>query len=60
MTFDEWLEFGVQNGYCSPQYCATHDVGFITPYEEQQFDDGYDPCVHVVRLGSLEDWDTGD
>jgi hypothetical protein len=28
--------------------------------EEQAWEDGGDPCMHVVRLGSPDDWDIGE
>lgn len=41
-SFEEWLAYGVEHGFCSPQVCATHA--------------GINFCVHVVRLGNEEDW----
>lgn len=41
-----------------PISIAPHN--FARPMEDEQFTEGYDPCVHVVRLGTLEDWDTGE
>lgn len=57
MTFDEWLKYGVENGFCSEQFCNTHDSSPMHESEEQLWSDGYDPCMHVVRLGTMEDWD---
>ena len=56
MTFDEWLEFGINNKYCSREYCSTHDSGPMVETEELAWEDGFDPCMHVVRLGSEKDW----
>jgi len=56
MTFDEWLSYGIEQGYCSKEVCETHDGVPMTDYEADQFDEGYDPCLHVVRLGSPSDW----
>jgi hypothetical protein len=56
LDFDEWLSYGVENGYCTQQFCQTHGHTEMTDYEEEQFDEGYDPCVHVVRLGTPKDW----
>lgn len=49
MTFDEWLEYGFNNGWVGPDVCITHDGLPMTEEEEQEMDEG-DPCVHVVRL----------
>jgi hypothetical protein len=50
MTAEEWLKYGWERGYCGPALCATHD-GFPTdPEEEEALDEGYDPCMHLVRL----------
>lgn len=46
----EWVELGVKNGWCSKPACSTHDGVPLNAAEEAEFDDGYDPCVHVVRL----------
>jgi hypothetical protein len=56
MTFEEWLAYGVRLGFCTEQYCETHEGSPMTEEEQQEFDEGGDPCIHVVRLGSEEDW----
>ena len=56
LEFWEWLEYGIENGYCTQQFCQMHDPWPITDAEELELSNGYDPCVHVVRLGSPEDW----
>lgn len=50
MTFDEWLTVGREHGYCSMPACNTHDGVPQTPAELAEWDDGGDPCVHVIRL----------
>lgn len=60
MTFEEWLEYGIKLGYCTPQVCQTHDSVPMTDYEEMQWEEGHDPCIHVVRLGAPDDWDNGE
>ena len=57
MTFEEWLAYGVANKFCSEQVCDTHAGYPVTETELQLFEDGTDLCVHVVRLGSEEDWE---
>ena len=48
MTPDEWLRIGVQNGWCSPIVCATHDGLPSTEEEDIEAEDG-DPCIPVIR-----------
>jgi hypothetical protein len=50
MDREEWIMYGWKHGYCSAPHCATHDGLFMTLTEEELFDDGSDPCVHMVRL----------
>ena len=49
-TFDEWLLEGVRLGYCSPVVCQTHDGVSLTEEQEDEFDQGFDPCVHVIQV----------
>lgn len=58
-TFEKWLALGIEKGWCSREYCETHDGVPMTEYEADQFDEGYDPCLHIVRLGSPQFWDNG-
>ena len=57
--FDKWLDKGVRKGYCTPQYCETHEGMPLTEAEIEVWDGGGDPCAMVVRLGTPEDWDRG-
>jgi len=57
MTFEEWLDHGIKNGYCTEQFCNTHDGGPLTEKEMRIWDEGGDPCSHHVRLGTPKDWD---
>jgi hypothetical protein len=56
-TFDEWLDEGIRLGYCSEQFCETHSAAPMTDKEEQAWTEGTDVCIHLVRLGSPDDWD---
>lgn len=49
-TVHEWLELGVANGWCSPPTCGMHDGTPFTEDESERFEDGWDPCVPIVRL----------
>ena len=57
LNFDEWLQYGIDNGFCSEQYCATHDGPPYSQTEALVWEDGGDLCLHSVRLGSVEDWE---
>lgn len=46
----EWLQHGIERGFCSPSTCATHDGLPYTEEEQVEWEGGGDPCVHVVRL----------
>lgn len=50
MDFEDWLEYGVANGYITSPYCDTHDGIPVTPEELDKWDEGDDPCHHSVRL----------
>ena len=57
MTFDEWLQHGIANNFCSEQFCNTHDVPPLTDKEFKLWYSSDDVCCHMVRLGSPIDWD---
>jgi len=57
MTFEQWLQVGVENGFCSESFCNTHDGSPTGEKEERLWEEGYDPCVHMVRLGNLAIWE---
>ena len=50
MTFDEWIQHGYDQGWVGPPICDTHDGTPISEEEFAQFEDGGDPCVHILRL----------
>lgn len=54
--FQEWLEFGHAKGWITDVFCATHDGGYSVMSEEeiQEWDDGGDPCMFVVRVNELD------
>ena len=57
LSFDEWLEYGVINEFCSRGFCLTHDGAPMSETEELLWEDGSDPCSHGVRLGAPADWE---
>jgi hypothetical protein len=50
MTFHEWLALGVSKGWVSDQQCGTHEGIPSTTEEEQEWEDGGDPCQVVLRV----------
>ena len=49
MSFETWLKEGLDSGYCGPIVCFTHDGLPMTEAEEEAWDEGYDPCVWIIR-----------
>ena len=50
MTFDEWIAYGIEKGWCGPPVCYTHDGLPMSEQEYAEFDEGQDPCTHIVRM----------
>ena len=50
MTQDEWIHLGVDKGWCTPTACDTHEGVPMTEEEMEAWEEGWDPCIHVVRL----------
>jgi len=50
ITFDEWISYGIEKGWCGPPVCYTHDGLPMSEQEYAEFDEGQDPCTHVVRM----------
>jgi len=50
LTFDEWITYGIEKGWCGPPVCYTHDGLPMSEQEYAEFDEGQDPCTHVVRM----------
>ncbi len=49
--FYAWLVSGIEKGWISDPFCYTHDGDpYMTEEEEQEWEDGGDPCSHVVKL----------
>jgi hypothetical protein len=56
-TYNEWIEYGISNGFCSRVVCEIHDGAPITETEGELFDAGLDPCAFIVRLGTETSWE---
>ena len=50
VTFDEWITYGIEKGWCGPPVCYTHDGLPMSEQECTEFDEGQDPCTHIVRM----------
>jgi hypothetical protein len=50
VTFEQWIQKGIDTGWCGPAICAIHDGVPSTAAEDETYDDGGDPCIHIVRL----------
>ena len=53
MNGQEWLQYGIENGFCTPQYCDNHDAYPPDAWKlmEKLSDEfGNDFCLPVVRL----------
>lgn len=50
LTYDDWMAYGIKKGWCGPPVCYTHDGLPMSEQEMQDFDDGTDPCMHIVRM----------
>lgn len=59
MDLLEWLKYGIENKFCSPQFCEVHDGAPLSETEIEICETGdYDVlCLPMVRLGTLEDWE---
>ena len=50
LTYDEWMAFGIEKGWCGPPVCYTHDGLPMSEQEDVEFGEGQDPCIHIVRM----------
>lgn len=50
IDFNDWLKIGMDNGFVGPPVCETHDGLPTSQDEDEEFEDGADPCIHVLRL----------
>jgi hypothetical protein len=49
--FQIWFSNGVERGWITPPFCATHDgIPSISEEEEEEWEAGGDPCQFVVRI----------
>lgn len=50
LSFEEWMWIGIHKKWCGPPVCYTHD-GLPTALDEDaEWENGMDPCMHIVRM----------
>ena len=50
MNFNQWLKYGLKHDWCSPPVCEIHEGTPLSESESNEFENGSDPCIHVIRL----------
>jgi hypothetical protein len=50
LTFEDWIKTGLEKGWVGPPVCVPHDGVPMSAEEDEAYDNGEDPCYHVVRL----------
>lgn len=50
MTLEEWIDYGIKNGWCTAPICYTHEGLPVNEREEKDFEEGFDPCVVIMRM----------
>ena len=50
MSFDHWLKYGIDAGFCGEGLCIQHGGTPFTADEADRFEAGDDPCVPMVRV----------
>ena len=53
--FESWITTGYIHGWCGPPVCATHDSVPTSAEEDDDWDNGGDPCVSILRLYEDQD-----
>lgn len=48
--FFAWVEKGKEKGWVSGPVCSTHNGLPNTKQEENEWDEGYDPCIPGMRV----------
>jgi hypothetical protein len=47
-TLGDWLDLGLEQRWCGPPVCTTHDGIPSTEAEDAEFEEG-DPCISMIR-----------
>lgn len=48
--FLAWIDRGLAAGWISDPVCETHNGVPMREWEESEFEEGFDPCIAVIRL----------
>ena len=54
--FSHWLTIGIKQGWITAPYCSTHDVPIMSDEEQQEWEDGGDPCSFVTRINPYSEF----
>ena len=49
MNFDHWLKYGIEQGFCGPPVCSTHDGIPTTKEEDDVWEEYGEVCIHMMR-----------
>ncbi len=50
MDVYEWVKYGVDKGFCTEIHCSTHDGVAMTDEEMDNWGEGEDNCIPVIRM----------
>jgi hypothetical protein len=50
MDMADWIQYGIDNKYCTEIVCATHDGVPSTEEEDAEWEQGVDCCAPILRL----------
>lgn len=46
IRFEDWLQIGIEQGWCGPAVCYSHDG---LPMSDEEFE-SEEPCISIIRL----------
>jgi hypothetical protein len=53
--FNDWLALGLEKGWITEPFCNTHEgYQFLTDEQQEEFNEGGDPCVVVIQIKESE------
>jgi hypothetical protein len=50
MTFEEWLQYGIDHEFCGNPHCFSHDTPEMTSDEVEIWEEDGEVCLQMVRL----------
>lgn len=58
MTIEQWLSYGLANGFCSESFCEEHEGTPMSETEIELFGKGLEgSCRMIVRLHTEVEWE---